>query len=64
LAERKGYRGVEFNIHRLDDWRWEWAVYPHQGEGARLSGCINGSEANAAAVAQAAIDGWLAGKSI
>jgi hypothetical protein len=54
---------VEFNIHRLDDWRWEWAVYPIKGESARLSGCIHGSEGTASAVAHAAIDGWLAGKS-
>ena len=63
VMERKGYRGIEFNIHRLDDWRWEWMVYTKSGEGARVSGCIDGAAGNATAAAKAAIDGWLAAKS-
>jgi hypothetical protein len=61
---RKGYRGVEFNIKRLDDWNWTWAIYPNNGDGAPLAGRIQGSELTAAALAHAAIDGWLAGKSV
>jgi hypothetical protein len=61
---RKGYRGVEFNINRLDDWNWTWAIYSNNGDGAALAGRMRGSELTAAALAQAAIDGWLPGKSV
>ena len=39
LKSEKGYRGLEYDVHRLDDGWWQWAVYPKKGEGARIAGC-------------------------
>lgn len=56
---RKKHRDIEFDVHRLDDNRWEWVVYPKMGKGVRFSGMVEGDEEKATATAKAEIDIWL-----
>ncbi len=56
---RKTHRDIEFDVHRLDDKRWEWVVYPKMGEGVRFAGTVEGDEEKAIATAKAEIDIWL-----
>jgi hypothetical protein len=53
---RKTHRNVEFDVHRLEDGRWEWIAYPKLGEGDRFTGPFEADEETATAVAIAAID--------
>lgn len=62
-SEKNGYRGLEFSVRRLDEGRWEWAVYPKKEEGARFSGSVGGNQEKAIAACKVAIDRWLSAKS-
>lgn len=53
------HRNVIFDLHPLDDKRWEWKVYPKLGERMAFGGAIEGDEHAAAATARAEIDAWL-----
>jgi hypothetical protein len=53
---KKTHRSVEFDVHRLDDGRWEWIAYPKLGEGVRFAGALEDDEEKATAAAIAAID--------
>lgn len=55
---RKSYRGVEYDIHRLDDGRWAWDVYPPAREGVPF-GDLAEDEAKATALCRTAIDTGL-----
>jgi hypothetical protein len=52
------HRSIAYDVHRLDDGRWEWVVYPKIGEGVRFAG-LEDDEGKAIAAAKAGIDGWL-----
>jgi hypothetical protein len=56
---RKKHRHVEFDVHPLDEKRWEWVVYPKAGEGVRFAGAVDGGEEKATVTAKAEIDAWL-----
>jgi hypothetical protein len=56
---RKKHRNIEFDVHRLDDKRWEWVAYPKMGEGVRFSGTVEGDEEKATAAAKVEIDARL-----
>lgn len=56
---KKTHRNVEFDVHRLDDGRWEWIAYPKIGEGDRFAGALEDDEEKAMAAARAAIDARL-----
>jgi hypothetical protein len=62
MAERKGYRGIEYSIRQIDDARWGWAVYPKKEEGARFCGCIGGTRDTAVEACKTNIDAWMAAK--
>ena len=49
----------EFDVHRLDDKRWEWVAYPKMGEGVRFSGTVEGDEEKATTAAKVEIDARL-----
>jgi len=56
---KKTHRNVEFDVHRLDDGRWEWIAYPKLGEGERFAGALEADEEKATGAAMAAIDVML-----
>jgi hypothetical protein len=56
---KKSHRNVEFDVHRLEDGRWEWIAYPKLGEGERFAGPLEADEETATAAARAAIDARL-----
>jgi hypothetical protein len=41
---RKIYRGIEYDVHRLDDGRWEYHVFPKAGEGVHWGDKVDGDE--------------------
>jgi hypothetical protein len=55
----KKHRGVSFDVQRLDEKRWEWAVHPKMREGVRFAGAVEGDEEKATTTAKAEIDSWL-----
>jgi hypothetical protein len=57
-AVKHDHRGVTYDVHRLDDGRWEWVVYPKVGEGGRFAG-LEDDEGKAFAAAKTGIDQWL-----
>jgi hypothetical protein len=56
---KKTHRNVEFDVHRLEDGRWEWIAYPKLGEGDHFTGVLEDDEEKATAAARAAIDARL-----
>lgn len=56
---KKTHRNIEFDVHRLDDNRWEWIVYPKLDEDERFTGRFETDEEKATAAARTAIDTWL-----
>jgi hypothetical protein len=54
---RKEHRNITFNVHRLDEKRWEWVVYLNTG-GVGFAG-TEGDEEKATATARGEIDAWL-----
>jgi hypothetical protein len=55
---KKTHRNVEFDVHRLDNGRWEWIAYPKRGEGGRFAG-LEDDEDKATVAARTSIDGWI-----
>jgi len=55
---RKEHRNISFNVHRLDEKRWEWVVYLNTGEDVGFAG-TEGDEEKATATARAEIDAYL-----
>jgi len=55
---RKAHRNISFNVHRLDEKRWEWVVYLNTGEDVGFAG-TEGDEEKATATARAEIDAYL-----
>jgi hypothetical protein len=59
---RKEHRNISFNVHRLDEKRWEWVVYLNTGEDVGFAGTEGDEEkatATATATARAEIDAYL-----
>ena len=52
------HRNIRFNVHRLDDKRWEWVVYSKTA-GVVAFGGIEHDEEKATATARTEIDAWL-----
>jgi len=61
---RAKHRNIEFDVHRVDAKRWQWAIYPMIRQGVFFVGTIEGDEETASATARAEIDAWLAGRQI
>jgi hypothetical protein len=55
---RKEHRNISFNVHRLDEKRWEWVVYLNTGEDVGFAG-TEGDEEKATATARAEIDAYF-----
>jgi hypothetical protein len=52
------HRNISFNVHRLDEKRWEWVVYLNTGEDVGFAG-TEGDEEKATATARGEIDAYL-----
>jgi hypothetical protein len=55
---RKEHRNISFNVHRLNEKRWEWVVYLNTVEDVGFAG-TEGDEEKATATARAEIDAYL-----
>ncbi len=55
---RKKYRGVEYDVHRSDNGRWQWTVYPDRREGIPFGDLVE-NEVEAQAACRAEIDAGL-----
>ena len=53
------HRNIEFDVHRVDGKRWQWAVYPMMRQGICFVGTVDGDEEEATATARDEIDAWL-----
>ena len=60
--KRKGYRGVEYDVQQQNDGQWKWTVYPKTVEGKSFGESVDGTDHEAVAACEAAIDAWLAKK--
>jgi hypothetical protein len=56
---RNKHRNIEFDVHRVDGKRWQWAVYPMMRQGICFLGTVEGDEEEATATARDEIDAWL-----
>ena len=59
LADKHGYRGVEYALYETKAGEWEWACSPKVGQAIKTSGTAKGDKEAARAACYAAIDAWL-----
>jgi hypothetical protein len=59
LADKYGYRGIEYGVHEEESGVWQWNYYPKVEHGPKGSGTIRGTQEEAIAACRAAIDQWL-----
>ena len=59
LADKHGYRGIEFGVHRAGQNDWRWAYYPTAGTVVAERGKVKGTRQTAVEACKAAIDKWL-----
>jgi hypothetical protein len=62
LADKYGYRGIEYGVHEEENGTWRWNYYPKVEHGPKGSGTIKGTREEAIAACKAAIDQWLGPK--
>jgi hypothetical protein len=53
---RRFYRDIEYDVHQLDDGRWEYHVFPKAGEGVHWGSTVDGDDVAAITRAKMAID--------
>ena len=56
LAERHGYKGVEYGVQPDGPNRWKWAIYPKIGSGIRVKRGKASTENEAVAASKATIE--------
>ena len=60
---KEKHKNIEFDVHRMDGKRWQWAIYPMMRQGVCFVGTVEGDEDHATATANTEIDAWLGGPS-
>ena len=57
LADRQGYKGVEYGVQQVGPDEWKWTIYPKVGSDiAAKRGKVRGTLEEAAAACKAAIE--------
>jgi hypothetical protein len=62
LADKYGYRGIEYGVHEEGNGIWKWNYYPKVERGPKGSGTFKGTKEEAVAACKAAIDALLGPK--
>jgi hypothetical protein len=62
LADKNGYRGIEYGVNEKENGIWQWNYYPKLERGPKESGTIKGTREEAVSACKAAIDKWLGPK--
>jgi hypothetical protein len=59
VANKRGYRGIQFGVHRAGENDWRWAYYPTAGTVVAERGKVKGTREMAVKACKAAIDKLL-----